>query len=49
MNYCKESGSVFRYDLASYDLAGMNEFLKRHEFNYRWLSKKVHIQSVGFF
>jgi len=22
---------------------------KNHEFNYRWLSKKVHIQGVVFF
>ena len=24
-------------------------FVKSHEFNYRWLSKRVHIQGVVFF
>jgi hypothetical protein len=26
-----------------------NDLVKSHEFNYRWLSKKVHIQGVVFF
>ncbi len=26
-----------------------DDFPKSHEFNYRWLSKKVHIQGVVFF
>ena len=26
-----------------------DEFVKSHEFNYIWLSKKVHIQGVVFF
>ena len=27
----------------------IDDFVKSHEFNYRWLSKKVHIQGVVFF
>jgi len=27
----------------------IDSFVKSHEFNYRWLSKKVHIQGVVFF
>jgi hypothetical protein len=26
-----------------------NDLVKSHEFSYRWLSKKVHIQGVLFF
>jgi hypothetical protein len=26
-----------------------DKLVKSHEFNYRWLSKKVHIQGVVFF
>jgi len=25
---------------------GIDGFVKSHKFNYRWVSKKVHIQSV---
>ncbi len=27
----------------------IDEFVKSNKFNYRWLSKKVHIQGVVFF
>jgi len=27
----------------------IDDSVKSHEFNYRWLSKKVHIQAVVFF
>ena len=27
----------------------IDDLVKSHEFNYRWLSKKVHIQGVVFF
>ena len=30
-------------------VANFNEFVESHAFNYRWISKKVHIQGGVFF
>jgi len=32
-----------------HDISNLDGLLKSHEFKYRWLSKKVHIQGVVFF
>ncbi len=31
------------------EMAPIDDLVKSHKSNYRWLSKKVHIQGVGFF
>jgi len=30
-------------------VANFDDLVKNHEVNYRWLSKKVHIQGIVFF
>ncbi len=44
---------IFEWDLKKVEYLGtvskLDDLVKSHEFNYRWLSKKVHIQGVVFF
>ncbi len=45
----KSFGTILQIISVFYSINYNDDLVKSHEFNYRWLSKKVHIQGVVFF